>query len=175
MSAGGGGGFFNKLNPWGVGGGGAPGGHQGGGMGSRGGSHPRPQGPGGGWRGVSFEDSTEYDFADDDRNLYGEGQYPPHRAFSDAEYEDRWNAIFHPNGAPPTNNNSRESMPPPETTWYKQQGRGLYPAMLNTKTVGTLYSIRMALLPQTTTPGNLCPHLKLRGTSNKAGDYTQRC
>ena len=45
-------------------------------------------------------------------------------------------------------------------------------AMLNTKPVGTLYSIQMAILPLTTTPGDLCPHLKLRGTSNKAGDYT---
>jgi hypothetical protein len=132
MSAGGGGGFFNRLNPWGAGGGGAPGGHQGGGLGGRGGSHPRPHhGPGGGWRGISFEDSTEYDFADNDRNLYGEGQYPPHRAFSDAEYEARRNAIFNPEGAPPTNTDSRESMPPPETTWYEQQGGGLYPPPIN--------------------------------------------
>ena len=64
MNPGGGGGFFNQLNPWGTGGGGAPGGHQGGGPGGRGGSDPRPQGPGGGrGGGVSFEeDSADYDF-----------------------------------------------------------------------------------------------------------------
>jgi len=131
MSAGGGGGFFNRLNPWGAGWGGAPGGHQGGGLGGRGGNHHRPQGPGGERRGVSFEDSTEYDFADDDRNLYGEGQYPPRCAFSNAEYEARRNAIFHPDGNPPTNNDTMASMPPPETTWYKQQGGGLYPPTIN--------------------------------------------
>ena len=49
----------------------------------------------------------------------------------------------------------------------------VHSAMLNTKPVGTLYSIQMALLPRTMTPGDLCPHLKLRGTSNKAWDYTQ--
>jgi hypothetical protein len=45
-------------------------------------------------------------------------------------------------------------------------------AMLNTKPIRRLYSIRRALLPQTTTPGELCPHLKLHGTSNKVGDST---
>jgi len=69
------------------------------------------QGHGGGRRGVSFEDSAEYDFADDDRNLYGEGQYPLHRAFRDAEYEAHQNSMFHPDGAPPTSNDSRGSMP----------------------------------------------------------------
>ena len=59
----GGGGFFNQINPWGTGGGGAPWGHQGGGPGGRVGNHPRPQGPEGGRRGVSFEeDSEDYDF-----------------------------------------------------------------------------------------------------------------
>ena len=61
----GGGGFFNRFTPWGGGGGGDAGGHQGGGPG-RGVNHPRPQGPGGGQRGISFEDTAEYDFADDD-------------------------------------------------------------------------------------------------------------
>ena len=71
---------------------------------------------------------------------------------------------------------TRQSMTSPTTTGICT-GKGNTPhvvrsAMLNTKPVGTLYSIRRALLPQTTTPGDLCLHLKLRGTSNKAGDYT---
>jgi len=45
--------------------------------------------------------------------------------------------------------------------------------MLNTKPIRTIYSIQMVLLPRTMTPGDLCPHLKLCGTSNKAQDYTQ--
>ena len=49
----------------------------------------------------------------------------------------------------------------------------VHSAMLNTKPIGTLYSTRMALLPQTMTPGDLCPHLKLHGTSNKVRNYTQ--
>jgi len=105
----GGGGFFNRFTPGGRGGGGGPGGHQGRGPG-RGDYHPRLQGPGGGRRGVSFEDSAEYDFADDDRNLYGEGQYPPRRAFNDAEYEARQNSIFHPDGVHPTNTETRGSV-----------------------------------------------------------------
>jgi hypothetical protein len=119
-----GGGFFNRFTPWGRGGG-APGGHQGGGPG-RGVNHPQLQGPGGGRRGVSFEDAVEYDFADDDRNLYGEDQYPLRRAFSDAEYEAHWNSI----------------------------------------------SIRMAPLPRTMMPGDLCPHLKLLGMGIKVQVYT---
>ena len=91
--------------------GGAPGGHQGGGLGGRGENHPRPQVTGGGWRGVSFEDSIEYDFSDDDRYLYGGNQYPLRCSFSEAEYEARRNSIFHPDGAPPTNNDARGSMP----------------------------------------------------------------
>jgi hypothetical protein len=124
----GGGGFFNGFTPWRRVGGGAPGGHQGGGPG-RGDYHPRLQGPGGGRRGVSFEDSAEYDFAADGRNLYGKGQYPPSHAFSDAEYEARRNSIFHPDGVPPTNNDTRGSIPPPETTWCEQQGAGQHPTM----------------------------------------------
>ena len=81
MSASGGGGFFNQLNPRGARGGGAPGGHQGKGPGGRDENHPRPQVPGGGRRGVSFEDSTEYDFSDDDRYLYEEGN-TPHGVYS---------------------------------------------------------------------------------------------
>ena len=65
----GGGGFFNRVIPWG-GGGGATGGHQGGGPG-RGVNRPRPQGPGGGRRGISCEDATEDDFTNDVRHLYG--------------------------------------------------------------------------------------------------------
>ena len=123
----GGGGFFNRFTPWGRGGGrGGPGGHQGGGPPGRGDYHPRLQGPGGGRRGVSFEDSADYDFADDDRNLYGEGQYPPRRTFNDAEYEARRNSIFLPDGVPPTTNDTRRSMHPPETAWHEhtqgQQG-----------------------------------------------------
>ena len=109
-------------------GGGGPGGHQGGGPG-RGDYHLRLQGPGGGRRGVSFEDSADYDFADDDRNLYGEGQYPPRRAFNDAEYDARRNSNFLLDGVPPTNNNTRRSMPPPETAWHEQQHSGLPPTM----------------------------------------------
>ena len=125
----GGGGFFNQFTPWGRGGGGAPNGHQGGGP-SRGDYHPCLQGLGGGRRGISFEESVEYDFTDDDRILYGEGQYSPRRAFSDAEYEARRNSIFHPDGIPPTNNDTRGSMPPPKTTLYEQQqGAGLHPTM----------------------------------------------
>ena len=124
----GGGGFFNRLNLWGAGGGGAAGGHQGGGPG-RGGNHPRPQGPGGGQRGVSFEDSSEYDFSDDDRYLYGGNQYPLRSSFSEAEYEARQNSIFHPDGAPPTNNDARGSMPPPENAWHGHQSAGLHPTM----------------------------------------------
>ena len=45
-------------------------------------------------------------------------------------------------------------------------------AMLNTKPVEAQYSIRMAIRPLTTMPWHLCPHLKLHGTSNTAGDYT---
>ncbi len=108
--------------------GGAPGGHQSS-VPGRGDYHPQSQGPVGGRRGVSFEDSVEYDFANDDKNLYGEGQYPPRRAFSDAEYEARRNSIFHPDGAPPMNNDARGSRPPPETTWYEPQGAGLHPTM----------------------------------------------
>ena len=111
-----------------MGGGGGPGGHQGGGPG-RGDYHPCLRGPVGGRRGVSFEDSADYDFADDDRNLYGEGQYPPYRVFNDAEYEARRDSIFHPDGIPPTNDNTRGSMPPPETTWYEQHDAGLHPTM----------------------------------------------
>ena len=44
---------------------------------------------------------------------------------------------------------------------------------LNTKPVGTLFSIQMASLPRITIPGDLCPHLKQRGTSNKMRVYTQ--
>ncbi len=73
MSAGGGG-YFNPFIPRG-GGGGRSGGHQGGDPG-RGGNHPERrlhQGPGGGHRGVSFEDAAEYDLAVDDRDCYGHG------------------------------------------------------------------------------------------------------
>jgi hypothetical protein len=104
------------------------GGDQGGGP-SRGYYHPHLQHPGGGRRGVSFEDSADYDFADDDRNLYGEGQYPPRRAFNDAEYKARRNSIFLPDGVPPTTNDTRQSMPPPETVWHEQQHAGLPPTM----------------------------------------------
>jgi hypothetical protein len=125
----GGGGFFNRFTPWGGGGGGgAPGGHQGGGPG-RGVNHPRIPGPGGGRRGVSFEDTADYDFADDDRNLHGDNQYPQCRAFSDAEYEARRNSIFHPDGAPPTNNDARGSVPPPSNAWHGQQSLGLHTMM----------------------------------------------
>jgi hypothetical protein len=123
-----GGGFFNRSTPWGGGGGGAAGGHQGGGPG-RGFNHSRPQGPGGGWRGISFEDAAEYDFVNDNMHLYGRDQYPPRRAFSDPEYEARWNSIFHPDGAPPTNNDAMGSMPPPENVWHGHQGAGLHPTM----------------------------------------------
>jgi hypothetical protein len=78
---------------------------------------------------LGFSEPAEYDFADDDRNLYGEGQYPPRRAFNDAEYEARRNSIFHPDGVSPTNNDTRGSMPPPETTWYEPQNAGLHPNM----------------------------------------------
>ena len=124
----GGGGFFHRFTPWGRGGGGAPGGHQGGGSG-RGDYHPRLQGPGEGRRGVSFEDSSGYDFADNGRNLCGENQYPLRRAFSDAEYEARRNSIFHPDGTPPTNNEARGPIPPSGTTWHGHQDAGLHPTM----------------------------------------------
>ncbi len=45
-------------------------------------------------------------------------------------------------------------------------------AMLNTKPGGTLFSIQMAPLPRTMMPGNLCPHLKMRGMGIKARVYT---
>ena len=135
----GGGGFFNRFTPRGGGGGGAPGGHQeaaaraggsprGGGLG-RGVNHPRPQGPGGGRRGISFENSAEYEFADDDRHLYRGDQYPLHRAFSDAEYMARRNSIFHLDGAPPTSYDARGSIPPPENAWLGHQGADLHPTM----------------------------------------------
>jgi len=82
------------------------GGHQGGGPGG-GVNHPRPQGR----RGVSFEDAAEYEFANNDRKLYGEDQYPLCRAFSNAEYEDRRNSIFNPDGTSPTNNDARDLCP----------------------------------------------------------------
>ena len=44
---------------------------------------------------------------------------------------------------------------------------------LNTKPVGTLFSFRMVSLPRIMTPGDLCPHQKQHGTSNKARVYTQ--
>jgi hypothetical protein len=125
-----GGGFFNRFTPWGEGGGGgAPGGHHGGGVG-RGSNHRQPQGPGGGWGGVSFEDAAEYDHIDNARTLFEDEQYPPlRRAFSDAEYEARQRSIFHPDGAPPMNNDARGSMLPPANDWYIQQGMGLHPTM----------------------------------------------
>ncbi len=43
---------------------------------------------------------------------------------------------------------------------------------LNTKPVRTQFSIRMASLPRITIPGDLCPHLKQLGTSNKTRVYT---
>ena len=89
-----GGGFFNHFTPWGRGGG-APGSLQGSGPG-RGVNHPRLQGPGGGRRGVSFEDAAEYDFANDDRNPHGEDHYPLRRAFSEAEYEAHRNQLSCP-------------------------------------------------------------------------------
>jgi len=113
----------------GRGGGGAPGGHHGGGLG-RGSNHHQPQGPGGGWQGVSFEDAAEYDHIDNARTLFEDKQYPPlRRAFSDAEYEARQQSIFHPNGASPMNNDARGSMPPPANDWYIQQGMGLHLTM----------------------------------------------
>jgi hypothetical protein len=45
-------------------------------------------------------------------------------------------------------------------------------ARLNTKPGGTLFSIRMAPLPGTMTPGDLCPHKKMRGMGIKARVYT---
>ncbi len=45
-------------------------------------------------------------------------------------------------------------------------------AMLNMKPGGTLFSIRMAPLPQTMLPGDLCPHLKMCGMGIKARVYT---
>ncbi len=90
-------------------GGGVTRGHQGGGPG-RGVNHPRLQGPGGGRRGVSFEDAAEYDFPDNNRSLYGRDQYPLHRAFSNAEYKARRNSIFHPDDVPPTNNDANLAM-----------------------------------------------------------------
>jgi hypothetical protein len=72
---------------------------------------------------------VEYDLADDDREYYGGDQYPLRRAYSDAEYEARWNSIFHPDGAAPTNNDARGSMPPPSNAWHGQQGSGLHPTM----------------------------------------------
>jgi hypothetical protein len=45
-------------------------------------------------------------------------------------------------------------------------------AMLNTKPIGTLFSIRMAPLPRTMMPGDLCPHLKLLGMGIKVQVYT---
>jgi hypothetical protein len=45
-------------------------------------------------------------------------------------------------------------------------------AMLNTKPGRTLFSIRMAPLPRTMMPGDLCPHLKVRGMGIKARVYT---
>ena len=121
------GGDFLTDSPHGDGGG-VTGGHQGGGPG-RGVNHPRLQGPGGGRRGVSFEDAAEYDFANNDRSLYGGDQYPLHCAFSNAEYKARRNSIFHPDGVPPTNNDARGSMPPPGNAWHGQQGLGLHPTM----------------------------------------------
>ena len=111
-----GGGFFNQFTPWGEGGGGgAPRGHHGGGLG-RGLNHRQPQGPGGGWRGVSFKDAAEYDHINDARTLFEDEPYPPlRRAFCDSEYEARQRSIFHPNGTPPMNNEARGSMPPPAT------------------------------------------------------------
>jgi len=123
-----GGGFFNQLNPWGARGGGAPGGHQGEGPSGRGENHPQPQVPEGGRRGVSFEDSADYDFFNDDRYLYG-NQYPLCRSFSEAEYKARRNSIFHPDGAPPMKNDARGSMPPPENAWHGHQSMGLHPTM----------------------------------------------
>jgi hypothetical protein len=45
-------------------------------------------------------------------------------------------------------------------------------AMLNAKPARTLFSIRMAPLPRTMMPGDLCPHLKLLGMCIKAWVYT---
>ena len=45
-------------------------------------------------------------------------------------------------------------------------------ARLNTKRGGTLFSIRMAPLPRTMRPGDLCPHMKMRGMGIKARVYT---
>jgi len=72
---------------------------------------------------------------------------------------------------------TRQSMTSPTTTGI-YTGKVNTPhvvcsTMLNTKPVGTLFSIWMASLPRTMIPGDLCPHLKQRGTSNKAQVYTQ--
>jgi hypothetical protein len=71
---------------------------------------------------------------------------------------------------------TRQSMTTPTTTGiYTGKGNTTHvvrSSMLNTKPVETLYSIRMAIRPLTTMPWHLCPHLKLHGTSNTAGDYT---
>ncbi len=126
MNAGGGGGFFNRLNPWGAGG-----------------VVPR---------GVIKAVATAAGMAVtlDPTVLEEDEEVSPLR--------------------------TRQSMTSPTTTGLCT-GKGNTPnvmrsARLNTKPVGTLYSIRKALRPRTTTPGDLCPRLKLRGTSNKAGDYT---
>ena len=62
---------------------------------------------------VTFEDATECDFADNDREYYCGNHYPLCCAFRDAEYKAKRNSIFQQDGALPTSNDARGSMPPP--------------------------------------------------------------
>ncbi len=129
----GGGDFFNRFSPWGGGGGG---GQQGGGQRGpgRGGNHPerRPHGPGGPRGHISFKDNGNYEFADDGRDYFG-SRYMIRHGLNDLEYEARRNAIFQPEGAPPTRDSNAGSthaggrgggqpMLPP--AWQGQQGAG---------------------------------------------------
>ncbi len=100
----------------------------------RGGNHPerRPHGPGGPRRHVLFEGDGNYEFADDGRDYSG-SRYMIRRGLNDSEYKARRNAIFQPEGAPPTRDSTAGSthtegrgggqpMPPP--AWQGQQGAG---------------------------------------------------